>query len=174
MALFGMNYVNPESVLARTAWEMVQTHAGGLGPSDGMSSCPVCGEPLPCTVGRGAAEVVTAAGLAESPGVSGSDRLGDIRINGGSDPQVPSEDPDVTDPGDPSPGAPNRTTPPEQDPEGAPDSGAEEPSVLPPGPQPPARTDEPTGNGRRPEGGWSGMTESDRMVAAWSACSAVG
>jgi hypothetical protein len=58
MALIGMKYVNPDSVLARTAWEMVQTHAGGLGPHDGMTVCPVCGERLPCSVGRAAAEVV--------------------------------------------------------------------------------------------------------------------
>src|SRR5690349_20193752 len=69
MALTGMKYVNPDSVLARTAWEMVQTHAGGLGPHAGMTVCPVCGEPLPCAAGRAAAEVLAAAGLAESSGL---------------------------------------------------------------------------------------------------------
>jgi len=76
MALIGKNYVNPDSVLARTAWEMVQTHAGGLGPHAGMTVCPVCGEPLPCAAGRSAAEVVAAAGLAESSGLIDAAREG--------------------------------------------------------------------------------------------------
>ena len=37
MAPIGLNYVNPDSVLARTALEMVQTHAGGMGPHDGLT-----------------------------------------------------------------------------------------------------------------------------------------
>src|SRR6188768_1612518 len=84
MALIGMKYINPDSVLARTAWEMVQTHAGGLGPHDGMTICPVCGEPLPCTAGRAAAEVVAAAGLAQSSGLVDAARQGL-----GRDPQSP-------------------------------------------------------------------------------------
>ena len=43
--------VNPDSVLARTAREMVEAHAGGGGPREGMTACPVCGEPLPCPSG---------------------------------------------------------------------------------------------------------------------------
>ena len=45
-------FVKPESVLARTAREMVEAHGGGAGPSEGMTICPVCGEPLPCASGR--------------------------------------------------------------------------------------------------------------------------
>ncbi|WP_344572667.1 hypothetical protein, partial [Winogradskya humida] len=67
-------YVKPDSVLARTAWEMLQSHAGGQGPHDGITICPVCGERLPCTAGRAAAEVVAAAGLAESSGLIAATR----------------------------------------------------------------------------------------------------
>src|SRR4051812_7345484 len=72
----GIKYINPDSVLARTAWEMVQTHAGGLGPHDGIDTCPVCDEPLPCRAGRAAAEVLAAAGLAESSGLIEAARQG--------------------------------------------------------------------------------------------------
>jgi DNA-binding LacI/PurR family transcriptional regulator len=64
----GQTYVNPDSLLARTARETLAAHAGGAGPGDGMTACPVCGEPLPCSSGRAAAEVLFAAGLAESSG----------------------------------------------------------------------------------------------------------
>src|SRR3982751_1463564 len=62
-------YVNPDSVLARTAREVMQAHGGGAGPREGMTTCPVCGEPLPCPTGRAAAEVLFAAGLAQSSGL---------------------------------------------------------------------------------------------------------
>ena len=69
-------YVDPDSVLARTAREMVEAHAGGAGPREGMTICPVCGEPLPCSSGRAAAEVLFAAGLAESSGLVAAARKG--------------------------------------------------------------------------------------------------
>ncbi|HET6529115.1 MAG TPA: hypothetical protein VFH03_00655, partial [Actinoplanes sp.] len=69
-------YVNPDSVLARTAREMVEAHAGGGGPRDGMTICPVCGEPLPGPSGRAAAEVLFAAGLAERSGLVAAARHG--------------------------------------------------------------------------------------------------
>ncbi|MGX6603817.1 hypothetical protein ACWKSP_16975 [Micromonosporaceae bacterium Da 78-11] len=69
-------YVNPDSVLARTAQEMLEAHAGGAGPSAGMTRCPVCGEPLPCASGRAAAEVLFAAGLAERSGLVAAARGG--------------------------------------------------------------------------------------------------
>ena len=39
-------FVNPSSLLAITAREMVEAHAGGGGPREGMTICPVCGEPV--------------------------------------------------------------------------------------------------------------------------------
>ena len=69
-------YVKPDSVLARTAREVVAAHAGGAGPRPGMTTCPVCGEPLPCPTGRAAAEVLFAAGLAESSGLVDAARHG--------------------------------------------------------------------------------------------------
>ena len=69
-------FVKPDSVLARTAREVMQAHGGGAGPRDGMITCPVCGEPLPCTSGRAAAEVLFAAGLAESSGLVDAARGG--------------------------------------------------------------------------------------------------
>lgn len=69
-------YVNPDSVLARTAREMLEAHAGGAGPSAAMVRCPVCGEELPCAVGRSAAEVLFAAGLAEQSGLVAATRQG--------------------------------------------------------------------------------------------------
>ena len=100
MVVLGLNYVDPESVLARTAWEMVQTHAGGLGPHDGMTICPVCGDPLPCAAGRAAAEVLAAAGLAESSGLTAAARNG--LGPQARDPQSPLGLPATP----PSPGAP--------------------------------------------------------------------
>ena len=67
-------YVKPDSVLARTAREMLEAHAGGAGPSTVMTRCPLCGEPLPCSSGRAAAEVLFAAGLAESSGLVAASR----------------------------------------------------------------------------------------------------
>src|SRR3954470_5753518 len=61
-------FVSPDSVLAKMAREMLKAH-GGDSPAEDMVICPVCGEPLPCTAGRAAAEVVEAAGLAESSGL---------------------------------------------------------------------------------------------------------
>jgi hypothetical protein len=69
-------YVKPDSVLARTAREVVEAHAGGAGPRDGMTACPVCGQPLPCSTGRAAAEVLFAAGLAQSSGLVEKSRGG--------------------------------------------------------------------------------------------------
>src|SRR6185436_1536078 len=69
-------FVDPDSVLARTALGMLEAHAGGAGPSEGMTECPACGEPLPCPVGRAAAEVVEAAGLAEASGLVTAARHG--------------------------------------------------------------------------------------------------
>src|SRR4051794_29603166 len=68
--------VKPDSVLARTAQEALEAHAGGAGPREGMMACPVCGEPLPCPTGRAAAEVLFAAGLAESSGLIEAARRG--------------------------------------------------------------------------------------------------
>lgn len=72
----GQTYVNPDSLLARTARETLAAHAGGAGPTDTMTICPVCGEPLPCPSGRAAAEVLFAAGLAESSGLIEAARQG--------------------------------------------------------------------------------------------------
>ncbi|MDT5032241.1 MAG: hypothetical protein QOC94_2412 [Actinoplanes sp.] len=69
-------FVKPDSVLARTAWEVAEAHAGGAGPRTGLTVCPVCGEPLPCSTGRAAAEVLFAAGLAESSGLIDAARGG--------------------------------------------------------------------------------------------------
>ncbi|MFL6112668.1 MAG: hypothetical protein ACJ786_15140, partial [Catenulispora sp.] len=69
-------FVDPDSVLARTALGMLEAHGGGAGPSEGMTECPVCGAPLPCPVGRAAAEVVEAAGLAEASGLLAAARQG--------------------------------------------------------------------------------------------------
>ncbi|MDT4990920.1 MAG: hypothetical protein QOH97_812 [Actinoplanes sp.] len=69
-------FVKPDSVLARTAREVVDAHAGGAGPRAGLTACPVCGEPLPCSTGRAAAEVLFAAGLAESSGLIDAARGG--------------------------------------------------------------------------------------------------
>src|SRR3954464_13814049 len=69
-------FVNPESVLARTARQMLEAHGGGRGPSDGYTICPACGEWLPCPVARAAAEVVIAAGLAEASGLVEAARQG--------------------------------------------------------------------------------------------------
>src|SRR4051794_35812987 len=68
--------VKPDSVLARTARESLEAHAGGAGPREGMTICPVCGEPLPCPTGRAAAEVLFAAGLAQSSGLIDASRQG--------------------------------------------------------------------------------------------------
>jgi hypothetical protein len=68
--------VKPDSVLARTAREVMAAHAGGAGPRAGLTVCPVCGEPLPCASGRAAAEVLFAAGLAESSGLIDAARAG--------------------------------------------------------------------------------------------------
>src|SRR6185295_3077860 len=54
----------------------LEAHAGGGGPREGMMTCPVCGEPLPCSSGRAAAEVLFAAGLAESSGLVAAARGG--------------------------------------------------------------------------------------------------
>jgi hypothetical protein len=64
-------YVKPDSVLAHTAREMVEAHFGGSGPRDGVTVCPTCGDPLPCAAGRAAAEVLAAAGLAQTSQASG-------------------------------------------------------------------------------------------------------
>src|SRR5688500_18123115 len=69
-------FVDPDSVLARTAREMLSAHAGGRGPSDARTECPVCGERLPCAAGRSAQEVLVAAGLAESSGLVSAARKG--------------------------------------------------------------------------------------------------
>ena len=69
-------FVNPDSVLARTAREMMEAHAGGAGPREGMTICPVCSRPLPCPSGRAAAEVLLAAGLAQSSGLISASRQG--------------------------------------------------------------------------------------------------
>src|ERR687890_41030 len=63
--------VKADSVLAHTAREVLAAHAGGAGPRDGMTICPVCGYSLPCASGRAAAEVLLAAGLAQSSGLVG-------------------------------------------------------------------------------------------------------
>src|SRR5690242_7624641 len=69
-------FVDPESVLARTAREVLEAHAGGRGPGDGTSVCPACGQRLPCAAGQSAAEVVAAAGLAEASGLTAAARQG--------------------------------------------------------------------------------------------------
>jgi hypothetical protein len=62
-------FVNPDSVLARTAREMLAAHGGGEGPRGELTICPVCYENLPCPAGVAAAEVLAAAGLAEASGL---------------------------------------------------------------------------------------------------------
>ena len=79
--------MDPESVLARTARQMLEAHAG-----EGLMFCPACGDRLPCPAARAAAEVVAAAGLAESSGLvraaregrgpQTSDAAGDVRAPG--------------------------------------------------------------------------------------------
>ncbi|MGK5685402.1 hypothetical protein [Actinoplanes sp. URMC 104] len=64
-------FVDPDSVLARTAQAMLTAHAGAPG-----TLCPVCGERLPCAAGTSAAEVVAAAGLAENSGLVAAARRG--------------------------------------------------------------------------------------------------
>jgi hypothetical protein len=81
-------YVKPDSVLARTAQEVAQAHAGGRGPSAGMTICPLCAEPLPCSAARAAAEVLLAAGLALSSGLVEASRQGlgpDVGADSGFD-----------------------------------------------------------------------------------------
>ena len=68
--------MDPDSILARTAREVLEAHAGGHGPGDGLTVCPACGERLPCAAGQAAAEVVVAAGLAEESGLVAASRRG--------------------------------------------------------------------------------------------------
>jgi hypothetical protein len=68
--------VDPDSILARTAREVLEAHAGGHGPGEGLTVCPACGERLPCAAGQAAAEVVVAAGLAEESGLVAASRRG--------------------------------------------------------------------------------------------------
>ena len=69
-------FVDPDSLLARTAQEVLAAHAGGRGPTDEVTECPSCGNRLPCPAGQAAAEVVTAAGLAEESGLIAASRQG--------------------------------------------------------------------------------------------------
>ena len=69
-------YVKPDSVLALTAVEVAAAHAGTAEPGEEMTTCPVCGEPVPCGAGRSAAEVLLAAGLAEQSGLIEAVRRG--------------------------------------------------------------------------------------------------
>nr|WP_221379430.1 hypothetical protein [Actinoplanes polyasparticus] len=69
-------FVDPDSILARTAREVLEAHAGGHGPGEGLTVCPACGERLPCAAGQAAAEVVVAAGLAEQSGLVAASRRG--------------------------------------------------------------------------------------------------
>src|SRR4051794_10552138 len=64
-------FVKPESVLARTAQEVLAAHTGSAG-----MPCPACGAVVPCPAGRSAAEVVEAAGLAELSGLVDAARQG--------------------------------------------------------------------------------------------------
>ncbi|GAB7052046.1 hypothetical protein [Catenuloplanes indicus] len=67
------SYINPESVFAQTALEMVATH----GPEDGASDdtmCDRCQQPLPCPPVRNAIPVLEAAGLPVYPAGSAEAR----------------------------------------------------------------------------------------------------
>lgn len=61
-------FINPDSVLARTAREMIAAH-GGSGQTGDDGVCPLCGDPLPCATAAGAAEVVAAAGMGQLSGL---------------------------------------------------------------------------------------------------------
>ena len=109
------SFVKPDSVLARTAREVMAAHAGGAGPQEGMTTCPICGEPLPCTSGRRAAEVLFAAGLAELSGLIDAARGGlgpapslDLPgrlANAGTEPATPPGSGDAPDSSEPQPDA---------------------------------------------------------------------
>ncbi|HEY7273952.1 MAG TPA: hypothetical protein VH502_14565, partial [Actinoplanes sp.] len=101
-------YVKPDSVLARTAREVVEAHAGGSGPRGGMMACPVCGQSLPCPTGRAAAEVLFAAGLAQSSGLVDASRggLGPAGESPFGAPVVPAAVPHAAQPAGFGPAAP--------------------------------------------------------------------
>jgi hypothetical protein len=129
----GSVYVKPDSVLARTAQDMVEAHFGGFGPRDGYTVCPQCGDPLPCAAGRAAAEVLAAAGLARTSQASG---LIQAARQGPPDRQSPSIPPGGADPlGAPSPlGQPPRPQDgPPQPQFGPPPSGPAVPGQVAPG-----------------------------------------
>ncbi|MFI5845417.1 hypothetical protein ACIA8K_37500 [Catenuloplanes sp. NPDC051500] len=67
------SYINPESVFAQTALEMVATHGPQDASSDDMM-CDRCQQPLPCPPVRNAILVLEAAGLAVHPAGSAEAR----------------------------------------------------------------------------------------------------
>lgn len=73
-------FVNPDSVLARTARETIAAHGGGAGEG---GVCPLCGEPLPCAAVARAAEVVSAAGMAQLSGLTPSSLVASSRVLSG-------------------------------------------------------------------------------------------
>ncbi|MDP9795776.1 hypothetical protein J2S43_004288 [Catenuloplanes nepalensis] len=60
------SYINPESVFAQTALEMVAIHGPENGDSDD-TMCDRCQQPLPCPPVRNAMPVLEAAGLPVYP-----------------------------------------------------------------------------------------------------------
>ncbi|GAB7042130.1 MULTISPECIES: hypothetical protein [Catenuloplanes] len=67
------SYINPESVFAQTALEMVATHGPENGASDD-TMCDRCQQPLPCPPVRNAIPVLEAAGLPVYPAGSAEAR----------------------------------------------------------------------------------------------------
>jgi hypothetical protein len=67
------SYINPESVFAQTALEMVASHGPQDASSDDMM-CDRCQQPLPCPPVRNAILVLEGAGLAVHPAGSAEAR----------------------------------------------------------------------------------------------------
>ncbi len=59
----GGGFVNPDSVLAVTAAEIIVAHGPAGEPGGAFEPCRRCGEPNPCGPVRGATQVLLAAGL---------------------------------------------------------------------------------------------------------------
>jgi hypothetical protein len=113
-------FVDPESVLARTARETAEAHTGET------AICPACGEPLPCASGRAAAEVLLAAGLAESSGLVAAARQGRGPDAGHTAQHSQGEQPAAADKPQPKPTAPKPTAPKPQPPKAEGRSGLPE------------------------------------------------
>ncbi len=71
----GGGFVNPDSVLAVTAAEIIAAHGPAGEPDGAFEPCRRCGEPSPCGPVRGATQVLLAAGLP----MPGTGAVGDSR-----------------------------------------------------------------------------------------------